>query len=152
MKKMKNILVFMCLLLCTAQQAISQQVNSIREYTPKVPLQTIDEVKAPTSSVDRVQVATSYIDGLGREVQTNILEGSTSRKDLVAPIVYDRYGRVVKAYLPYTAANEGAYAEDALADQQRFYQDHQATERALTRFPYSQNTHEPSPLNRITHV
>ena len=95
-----------------------------------------------------------YFDGLGRQVQTIVVQGSPSMKDIVQAVSYDDYGRQDKSYLPYVAtSNTGAYASNPEAASQTFYKSSVAGRTALTgQAPYTWNTteYEPSPLNRVT--
>lgn len=90
-----------------------------------------------------------YFDGLGRPIQTVMVQGSPSLADVVQPVVYDAFGREAIKYQPYTITSTGgAYNADAVSGQASFYN---ADQRGLTmtKFPFSQTVFEPSPLNRI---
>jgi hypothetical protein len=53
--------------------------------------------------------AIAYFDGLGRPLQNVITQGSSTRKDIIAPIEYDVFGREVKKYLPYVDGTTNGY-------------------------------------------
>ncbi len=99
-----------------------------------------------------------YLDGLGRPAQTvirQITPGATP-KDIIAPVLYDAYGREVYKYLPYVpttgVTDDGSFRQDAFTDQKNFYQNIYPSEQpAYTgeKVYYSQTNYEPSPLNRV---
>ena len=81
-----------------------------------------------------------------------------SPKDLVAPVVYDEFGRETIKYLPYIQSNnitnDGKFKLNAFTDQDHFYKNVYKDasgqlmyegEQAL----YSRTQFESSPLNRI---
>lgn len=64
----------------------------------------------------------TYMDNLGREMQRVSVKGSPSGKDVIQPVVYDAVGRSSKEYLPYAIAGSGSFRENALVQQDSFYQ------------------------------
>ncbi|WP_317617686.1 DUF6443 domain-containing protein [Pedobacter cryoconitis] len=90
-----------------------------------------------------------YFDGLGRPVQTVIVQRSPGFADVVQPVVYDAFGREATKYLPYaTASTGGTYRTDAVSKQGTFYNSvHPGL--ATTAYPFSQIVFEPSSLNRV---
>jgi hypothetical protein len=91
---------------------------------------------------------TSYFDGLGRPMQTVGTQSSPSKKDIVAPIAYDPFGRESKKYLPYVSTEiNGHYKPTALTDQAAFYNS-PPPKVIQDPSPFSETTFEPSPLNR----
>jgi len=98
-----------------------------------------------------VNQTVQYVDGLGRSLQTVMIQGSPDFSDLIQPVGYDVFGREEKKYLPYASAgNGGAYRADALntgAGLSAFYD---AVQPGVTptAFPFSQTVFESSPLNR----
>lgn len=93
-----------------------------------------------------VKQATRYFDGLGRLVQVVNKQQSPLKKDLVAPVEYDPYGRQVTKYLPYvSSASDGEYKPAALVEQNSF----NATLFSGEQFYYGQTDLELSPLNRV---
>lgn len=105
--------------------------------------------------------STTYFDGLGREIQTVLTQGSPSGKDVVQPLDYDAYGRQDRKYLPYAdaAGTNGFYKPGAIktpdayqsSDQYLFYQAAAAVpgRHARDEAPYAQTIFEASPLNRV---
>ncbi|MDX2301816.1 MAG: DUF6443 domain-containing protein [Microscillaceae bacterium] len=98
----------------------------------------------------------SYLDGLGREIQSVVTQGSPDKKDIVMAMEYDKYWRQEKNYLPYVGGVSGAYHPYALkgtggthenSEQYVFY-NALNPEIARSQFPYSQTVFENSPLNR----
>src|SRR5215471_8430413 len=73
-----------------------------------------------------VKETTQYFDGLGRPLQSVSRQASPNGNDLVAPVVYDAFGREVYKYLPYvqttgTSTNDGHFKLNPFADQATFY-------------------------------
>ena len=73
-----------------------------------------------------VKQTTQYLDGLGRPLQTvqqQITPGNNPA-DIVAPVVYDPFGREVYKYLPYAAStgnsNDGSFKQNPFSDQANF--------------------------------
>lgn len=87
-----------------------------------------------------------YFDGLGRPVQSNVLYGSPTYKDIITPINYDEFGRESVKYLPYStsAFNWGRFYSTANEDQRDFYGVYFPGDTAN-----SKSVFESSPLNRI---
>ncbi|MDJ1505189.1 LamG-like jellyroll fold domain-containing protein [Xanthocytophaga agilis] len=95
----------------------------------------------------------SYLDGLGRSLQSVVVQGAPEidgkRNDIVSFAEYDPFGREVKKYLPYTAAGNSAnpqlhFQGNALSSQQPFY-DQLKGEGAA----FAETVYESSPLNRV---
>jgi len=90
----------------------------------------------------------NYVDGAGRAIQSVMLGGSPQGNDVITPIEYDDYGRVVKEYLPYVnEERKGVYTASAKTDQGDFYEN--AINIANDDFPYAQRVYESAPLNRV---
>jgi RHS repeat-associated protein len=143
--------------LCT-QQA-QAQINFVRTWDATAPEQ--DGNALIVRPVKDVKTTTQYIDGLGRPIQTVVKQGSLQSSnnefaDIVAPIVYDEFGREQFKYLPFaannaggnTAISNGAYKANALVQQNAFATAQYSGE---THF-YSKTNFEPSPLNRPTDI
>ncbi len=103
-----------------------------------------------------VKQTTVYFDGLGRNIQQVVKQGSLpigdSPKDLTQAIVYDEFGRELYHYLPFAAnttggnpsVNDGGFKQNPFQQQASF---------AGTQFPgetffYGKTNYEASPLNR----
>src|SRR5690242_7836240 len=67
--------------------------NFIRIYEPQEPNSDATYVTSASRTVDQVNVSTQYFDGLGRPLQTVSWQTSPDKKDIVAPVVYDDFGR-----------------------------------------------------------
>jgi len=116
-----------------------------------------DTVAYASSGYGDVKQTTQYVDGLGRPLQTvqqQITPGNNPA-DMVAPVVYDPYGREVYKYLPYVASsgnsNDGSFKQNPFTDQANFYQNvYPAQQPAYTgeQVYYGQTNFEASPLNR----
>jgi RHS repeat-associated protein len=139
---------------CTQVQA---QINYVRTFDATAPEQNANNLMGRW--VSDVKTTTQYIDGLGRPIQTVVKQGSLQSSnnefaDIVAPTVYDEFGREQFKYLPFAAnnaggntnINNGTYKTNALVQQNAF---------ATTQYPnethfYSKTNFEPSPINRPT--
>jgi RHS repeat-associated protein len=99
-----------------------------------------------TSAYDVAQ-STEYFDNLGNVIQTVSMQASPLQNDMVAPVVYDNFGRRQTQLLPYTATtNDGNYKPTALTDQINF----NSAQYPGEQYYYSQINFEPSPLNRVS--
>lgn len=109
------------------------------------------ETQISTLPVEQKKTVYQYADGLGRNVQTLTNQGSPTKKDIVAPVAYDNYGRQLVEYMPFTIANDvtGKFRSAGVGDQDVFYKNAPAGVSGDTR-PFKENVFEASPLNRIT--
>lgn len=130
-------------------------LNYVRVWQPLKPFTTESDVISTQRQVTEVNRSTQYIDGLGRSLQIVSWQASPGKNDVVAPIVYDEFGREKYKYLPYTdgAANNGLLKSNPFADQVAFYTGSAYTTQqpALKgeNIFYSQINYEVSPLNRV---
>jgi RHS repeat-associated protein len=117
-----------------------------------------DTVAYASAGYGDVKQTTQYVDGLGRPLQTvqQQITPGTNPADIVAPVVYDPYGREVYKYLPYVAStgntNDGSFKQNPFTDQANFYQNiYPAQQPAYTgeKVYYGQTNFEASPLNRV---
>jgi RHS repeat-associated protein len=130
-------------------------VNYVRTWTPQQPYIQETEVASTSRTVNEVNRSTQYSDGLGRPIQTVGWRVSSSEKDVVAPVVYDEFGREQYKYLAYASTdNSGSFKTNPFGDQSIFYSTAYPTEEqgALQneQFYYSHTVFEPSPLNRVS--
>lgn len=110
-----------------------------------------DDVAAASNAYKTHEVNQSiqYFDGLGRPLQTVIVQGSPSFADVVQPVVYDAFGREAVKYQPYAiSSNGGAYRTDGPIAANAFYKN-PTTGIASTDNSYAITVFEPSPLNRV---
>src|SRR5690606_38198664 len=126
-------------------------INYIRTWEPSMPT---SDPAAVTSSADvnAVRQSTRYFDGLGRPLQTVNKAITPGGYDLVAPVVYDAYGREQYQYLPYASqnVNDGKFKTDPFNAQKSFYLDETLVPGAAGEaIYYSQTEYEASPLNRV---
>ncbi|MBB5622753.1 RHS repeat-associated protein [Pedobacter cryoconitis] len=102
-----------------------------------------------TYKTHEVNQTVQYFDGLGRPLQTVIVQGSPKFADVVQPVVYDAFGREVVKYQPYAiSSNGGAYRTDGPTAANAFYKN-PTTGIASTDNSYAITVFEPSPLNRV---
>ncbi|WP_294243954.1 DUF6443 domain-containing protein [uncultured Chryseobacterium sp.] len=89
----------------------------------------------------RIAETVQYFDGLGRPIQEVHVKASPLGKDLVTQIPYDHFGRQTESWLPAPmATSNGAIQSGVGSAAQTYYNDN---------FPFSRNTMEASPLNRV---
>ena len=133
-------------------------VNYIRSWQPQQPTNDETYVIASGRTVDDVSIATQYFDGLGSPLQTVGWQASPGKQDIVAPVVYDEFGREQYKFLPYTSptasssGNPGQFKMNPFTEQGYFYTNTYKTEQpalANEEFFYSKTNFEPSPLNRM---
>ncbi|MBS1572908.1 MAG: hypothetical protein JST62_10970 [Bacteroidetes bacterium] len=119
-------------------------INFVREWTALAPIN--NQFEFTNSSATSVNQKTSYFDGLGRQIQIVVKEGSQNFKDLVLPQIYDNYGREIYKVLSYQASgSSGNFYSSPLSEQSSFLQSKYPYEQVF----YSKTEYEPSPLNRI---
>ncbi|WP_164714155.1 DUF6443 domain-containing protein [Chitinophaga rhizosphaerae] len=135
-----------------AAYPVGTKVNYVRTWTPNQPL-TDPALVTGATDVTNVPQATAYFDGLGRPLQT-VTKGASpvTKKDLVAPVVYDAFGRESFKYLPYVStAGDGAFKTSPFTDQASFYGTFLDTAKNNEEdIFYSETQFEASPLNRVT--
>src|SRR6185437_853234 len=134
----------------------SPVVNYVRERDAMGRI--TDMVQFTAAGYSDVQETTHYFDGLGRPLQTVQRQHSPGNNpvDMVAPVVYDQFGREVYKYLPYAAGagntTDGQFKQDPFTDQQNFYQNVYPIQQPAyngEQVYYGQTNYEASPLNRV---
>jgi RHS repeat-associated protein len=131
--------------------------NYIRTWEATAPI--TNPATLISSSLREARQTTTYIDGLGRPVQTVVKKSAfttnpadpasaASAVDITTATAYDEYGREIRKYLPFAAAqSNGGFKFDAFEQQKAFY-DGQLAGQGETYY-YGKTDYEPSPLNRI---
>ena len=132
------------------QNVTPVSMNYNRTYVPlvEIPKNALD-ITGRTK--EQVQIVTRYYDGLGRETQSILKQGSHSGNDIINVTIYDNFGRVPRIYLPYSmneSTTSGDFRPNALYEQYNFYQA-LGNNIANTKVPYSMNRFELSPRNRV---
>ena len=120
-------------------------LNYVRTWSVQKP--TTDPNAVTTSqNIQEVSMTTQYLDGLGRPLQT-VSRGITPQgKDLVVPMVYDAFGRIMYNYLPYRAnSSDGNLKVNPFVDQQAFMQSQYPGEQVF----YGRTDYESSSTNRV---
>ncbi|MGO4291516.1 DUF6443 domain-containing protein [Chitinophaga sp. RAB17] len=122
-------------------------INYVRTWEPAVATTDAAYIVAAQRTVDQVRQTTQYFDGLGRPLQTVSKALSPGGKDLVAPVIYDAFGREQQKYLPYAAPGtaDGKFKTDPFNAQNSFYLSQTSGEKVF----YSNIDFEASPLNRV---
>jgi RHS repeat-associated protein len=126
-------------------------INYVRTWEASRPLTDPAAVIATNRLVREVKQTTQYIDGLGRPLQTVSKGISASGKDLVVPVIYDKYGRETYKYLPYVhqTASDGKFKIDPFNEQSGFYKNGVVNPGIIgENIFYSKTEYESSPLNR----
>ncbi|PSL34555.1 DUF6443 domain-containing protein [Chitinophaga ginsengisoli] len=128
-------------------------INYVRTWEPDKPLTDTAAVTSASRLVREVKQTTQYIDGLGRPIQTVSKGTSSGGKDLVAPVIYDNYGREQFKYLPYVQqsgnVSDGKFKTDPFNSQKAFYQNGVLNPGVIgENIYYGQQEFEQSPLNR----
>ncbi|MEY4149464.1 MAG: hypothetical protein RL555_68 [Bacteroidota bacterium] len=128
----------------------STPLNHIKSWVSYAPVSDwATLINKPTRDV---LLTTQYFDGLGRELQTVVKEGSLESttglsKDIVTPNAYDIFGRQEFKYLPYVAAeSNGAFKYDPFSQQQLFLQQQYSLQGED--YFYSRSIFDGSPANR----
>ncbi|WP_110052813.1 DUF6443 domain-containing protein [Chitinophaga sp. S165] len=128
-------------------------VNYVRTWEPDMAMTDTAAVKSTARKIREVKQTTQYIDGLGRPLQTVSKGISAGGRDLVAPVIYDQFGREQYKYLPYVPqsgnSNDGKFKTDPFSAQKAFYQNGVLNPGVIgENIFYSQVGFEASPLNR----
>jgi RHS repeat-associated protein len=131
----------------------ASSINYVRTWEPDMPLTDTAAVISSAKKVREVKQTTQYVDGLGRPLQTVSKGISSSGKDVVAPVIYDAYGREQYKYLPYVQQsgnmNDGKFKTDPFNSQKAFYQNGVLNPGIIGEdIYYSRQEFEQSPLNR----
>jgi hypothetical protein len=118
-----------------------------------MPLTDTAAVISTGRKVREVKQATQYLDGFGRPIQTVYKGTSSGGNDLVAPVVYDAFGREPYKYLPYVQQsgnfNDGKFKTDPFSSQKAFYQNGVLNPGVIGEIVfYSKQEFEQSPIKR----
>ena len=120
-------------------------INYVRTWEPSVPM-TDPAAVAGNNNVRQVKQNSQYFDGLGRPLQTVSKGMGTGGKDIVAPVVYDAFGREQFKYLPYVSpGSDGKFKTNPFAEQSQFMSGYYPGESVY----YGETEFEASPLNRV---
>ncbi|WP_245899014.1 DUF6443 domain-containing protein, partial [Chitinophaga niastensis] len=121
-------------------------INYVRTWEPSMPTSDSAAVVSSTD-VKAVKQTTQYFDGLGRPLQT-VSRGISgiNNRDLVAPVIYDQFGREGLKYLPYVSpTSDGKFKLNPFGEQQTFSGAQYPGEQVY----YGETQFEASPLNRV---
>lgn len=137
-------------------------LNYVRTWMPLKPYTSEGDVSSTSRQVSEVNSSMQYLDGLGRPLQTVNWRASPLQKDVVAPVIYDEFGREHFQYLPYSyignAADNtdknGLFKTNPFVEQNLFYSTGYNTLQQQPAFIgenvfYGQTDFEASPLNRV---
>ena len=130
---------------------ITEDVNYVLEKTPLVKANSTEGL----IYLGDMQKKVTYYDGLGRDIEEVQFRMSPLGSDIIKPIVYDDFGRIVRDYLPFPSSNYiGQFRDfdisgnDVLGMQENFYRTQFETGNNDA-FAYSRTIFESSPLNRV---
>ncbi|UPK69540.1 DUF6443 domain-containing protein [Chitinophaga filiformis] len=129
-------------------------INYIRIWEPDMPLTDTAAVSSATRKIREVKQTTQYFDGLGRILQTVNKGMSGNGRDIVAPSVYDEFGREAFKYLQYSPqtgnATDGKFKMNPFNAQDTFYRNGVLNPGAIgDHIYYEHNEYDGSPLNRL---
>jgi RHS repeat-associated protein len=143
---MKNLILSIIVLVATVN-CLAQQTNS-RNY---IITRTFKQSGADPNDLSKVTTNVQYIDGLGRPLQNVTVRQSPAGTDIVQPIDYDAAGRMVKKYLPYAVAGNGAFQNNAVTGAASWYTANSTgLNPADLGRPYHETIFEQSPLSRVS--
>ena len=94
----------------------------------------------------------SYFDGIGRPLLSTAVNQSPTGKDIIQFQTYDKFGRQVQQYLPYTfSSNDGAFrtTTTAISQQRNFINTQVDFANNDENFAFAESELEASPLNRV---
>jgi RHS repeat-associated protein len=122
----------------------------VRTWSATAPEQNANTII--TRPLSDVKQTTLYVDGLGRPLQTVMLNGSLptngSATDMVTPVEYDDLGREVYKWKPFSSTeSNGLFKTDPFNQQQAFMQQQYGNTQGDTYY-YEKTDYEPSSLNR----
>ncbi|MEO1030035.1 MAG: DUF6443 domain-containing protein [Bacteroidota bacterium] len=126
------------------------ELNYVHNITPRTATTDITTL----TNNNKIE-AINYFDGLGRAKQSVAIRAGGNSEDIITPIEYDPYGRMVREYLPYSATtNIGSYRSDALTKvldhyDATKYDDDFSGMTTVDINPYSEKEFDDSPLNRV---
>jgi RHS repeat-associated protein len=90
----------------------------------------------------------SYLDGLGRPIQSVVVQGSPSMLDVLKLQKYDGFGRQPQEFLSYAISNiKGGYRSSAESEELNFYKTTPLV--SWDDEPYKLNEYDNSPLNQM---
>lgn len=132
----------------------SPTINYRRTWQAMMPAMDTATIASPLRRPEEVQQVTEYYDDLGRLIQTVSRGTSGQGRDVVAPILYDEFGRQQYNYLPYVPlsgnTNDGKFKTDPFNAQKDFYLN-KTYNPAIQgeKIYYNEIEFEQSPLNRV---
>ncbi len=131
----------------TVYKVLEDEENYVRSISALVPVQNPVELFTGLHEVNRFSTSTQFFDGLGRNIQNVAAKATPSLNDLIEVKRYDDFGRESTVFLPYSAAHDFDYRQNALFEQEQFYSNPPSA-IAADGDPYSITQFEASPLNR----
>jgi RHS repeat-associated protein len=139
-------------------QESKKTINYITNVSMLKPHLSEDLTDEEIIALDRINAAKSieYSNGLGLLEQSVAVQASTTGKDIVQAVVYDKRGISSTSYLPFISdGSNGKYKANALYETVKYYEGAGYDENkhiTRTNFPFSSTKYEISPLNRVQEV
>jgi RHS repeat-associated protein len=139
----------------TVTPTLQRNYSSVRTFK-KSGIKTATQVNQVGLTAAEVNESIAYTDGLGRGIQSVVVQGSPSGKDIIQAAEYDHAGRQARQYLPYTSSGTpGSFRALSLAgsngysnsEQYTFYQQSNQNYKT-TAYPYAETVLEPTVFNR----
>ncbi|MEL6610932.1 MAG: RHS repeat-associated core domain-containing protein [Bacteroidota bacterium] len=121
-------------------------------YDPANPNRVSTTVFTSNGSKSKDQVATAFMDGLGREIQTQVVRSATH--DEVTVTEYDDLGRPWRTWRPVVSASGGAYMMPGTfkTDAEGYYQNAEGNGTGADNRPFTETTYTPDPTARASYV
>ncbi len=138
----------------------TNNINSVRTWETVKPGMTSSSITAQV--IKDVHQSSVYFDGLGRQIQTVVKNGSLETSsgnnvDLIMATEYDEFGREAFSYLPFASTatdgtkNDGLFKLNPYQQQAAFYNDPNGVLKNQGEiYFYGQTVFEPSLLNRVS--
>ncbi|MCH7658174.1 MAG: RHS repeat-associated core domain-containing protein [Bacteroidetes bacterium] len=146
MRRPFSVILFMLIILPCIAQPGGQ--NYVMTRAPFLQISGVAELNNLPSQY--LQTRINYFDGIGRKVQEIGVQASAAKNDIISTIQYDKAGRVVRNYLPFTGGTKkGDLINDPVGSIESFYANPPENVTG-TSLPYAENVFDNSPLNEIT--
>ncbi|WP_218159227.1 DUF6443 domain-containing protein [Pseudarcicella hirudinis] len=125
------------ILVCNSIWGQSKPNNYVRETIHKESTVTVGDYSNPY----KVQHKVTYLDGLGRPIQTVMVQQGSKGEDIVIGMEYDNIGRMSKETVPFAVdAGQGNFVTSPTLTAGAQYNDSRG---------FSETNYESSPLNRV---
>lgn len=128
-------------------------ISLIKVWDATRPFQIESDLNASSRTLSEVKQSSQYFDGLGRPIQSVSKAASPNGYDVVAPTLYDEFGREIYKYLPYVSnsATDGSFKTNPFSEQSTFMQGvyNAGNDATGEKFYYGKTDFEASPFNKV---